>query len=160
MSQLLQPRLIGRELARVAIDRAVAESLATNCITCIAVLDAAGHLVSYDRMDGAPFQSGQLAQDKAYSVAGNGKATHEFWAMIQDQPWLVHGTQKVDGLNVLGGGVPIYFQGELIGAIGVSGKSNMDEDRAIAEAAVEAVLDALASDTASSASPHKSSVSA
>ncbi|MCS5735019.1 GlcG/HbpS family heme-binding protein [Herbiconiux daphne] len=143
MSQLLQPRSINRELARVAIDTAVAASIERNCLTCIAVLDPSGHLVSYDRMDGAPFQSAQLAQDKAYSVAGNGKATHEFWQMIRDEAWLVHGVGKVEGLVFLGGGVPIYFEDELIGAIGVSGKSNMDEDRAIAEAAVDAVLERL-----------------
>lgn len=40
-------------------------------------------------------------------------------------------------------GVPIRYEGELIGAVGVSGKSNMDEYRAIAEAAVAAILDAL-----------------
>ena len=143
MSPLLQPRSINRELARVAIERAVAVSVERNCITCIAVLDPAGHLVSYDRMDGAPHQSAQLAQDKAFSVSGNGKATHEFWEMIRDEPWLVHGVGKVEGLVVLGGGVPIYYQDELIGAIGVSGRSNMAEDRAIAEAAVAAVLERL-----------------
>jgi len=148
MSSLLQPRLIGRELARIAVERAVEESITLDCLTCIAVLDATGHLISYDRMDGAPFQSAQLAQDKAYSVAGNGKSTHEFWAMIRDEPWLVSGVGKVEGLNVLGGGVPIYFEGELIGAIGVSGKSNMDEDRAIAEAAAAAVIDVLVAESA------------
>jgi glc operon protein GlcG len=143
MSKLLQPRSINRELARVAIDRAITASIERNCVTCIAVLDPAGHLVSYERMDGAPYQSAQLAQDKAFSVAGNGKATHEFWEMIRDEPWLVHGVGKVEGLVVLGGGVPIYYENELIGAIGVSGKSNMDEDRAIAEAAAAAVIQQL-----------------
>ena len=68
--------------------------------------------------------------------------------MIRDEPWLVSGVGKVEGLNVLGGGVPIYFEGELIGAIGVSGKSNMDEDRAIAEAAAAAVIDVLVAESA------------
>ncbi len=143
MGNLLIKRAVSRELARIGIDRAVQVSLDTDCLTCIAVLDGDGQLVSYDRMDGAPFQSAQLAQDKAYSVAGNGAANHDFWDMIKDQPWLVSGVQKVQGLVVLGGGVPIRYEGELIGAVGVSGKSNMDEDRAIAEAAVAAILDAL-----------------
>lgn len=143
MSQLLVNRTVNRQLARHGVDRAVEVSIATGCVTCIAVLDSSGHLVSYDRMDGAPFQSGQLAQDKAYSVAGNGTATHEFWDMIKDEQWLIHGVSKVQGLNFLGGGVPIYFDGELIGAVGVSGRSNMDQDRAIAEAAVTAIVEAI-----------------
>jgi uncharacterized protein GlcG (DUF336 family) len=144
MPELLVKRTLTHELARVGIDRAIEESRTTNCLTCIAVLDNAGHLISFDRMDGAPFQSSQLAQDKAYSVAGNGMATHEFWEMAKDEPWLVHNLGQVPGLVVLGGGVPIYFNGEFIGAVGVSGKSDMAEDRAIAEAAVAAILKALA----------------
>ena len=143
MGNLLVKRAVSRELARIGIDRAVQESIDTDCLVCIAVLDGDGQLVSYDRMDGAPFQSAQLAQDKAYSVAGNGVAGHDFWDMIKDQPWLVSGVQKVTGLVFLGGGVPIRYQGELIGAIGVSGQSNMDQDRSIAEVAVAAILDAL-----------------
>lgn len=144
MSELLVKRTLNRELARVGIDRAIEESRTMNCLTCIAVLDNAGHLISFDRMDGAPFQSSELAKDKAYSVAGNGMATHEFWEMAKDEPWLVHNLGQVPGLVVLGGGVPIYFNNEFIGAVGVSGKSDMAEDRAIAEAAVEAILKALA----------------
>jgi uncharacterized protein GlcG (DUF336 family) len=145
MSDLLIKRTITRELARAAIGRAIQESRALDCLTCVAVMDNAGHLISFDRMDGAPFQSTQLAQDKAYSVAGNGQATHHFWEMVKDEPWLLHNVGQVPGLVVLGGGVPIYFDGELIGAIGVSGKSNMAEDQAIAETAVAAILDELQS---------------
>ena len=143
MPELLVKRTLTHDLARVGIDRAIEESGTMNCLICIAVLDNAGHLISFDRMDGAPFQSSQLAQDKAYSVAGNGLATHEFWEMAKDEPWLVHNLGQVPGLVVLGGGVPIYFDGEFIGAVGVSGKSDMAQDRAIAQAAVAAILKAL-----------------
>ena len=146
MSQLLLNHTISRELARVGIDRAIVESHAMGRLTCIAILDSAGHLVSFDRMDGAPFQSTQLAQDKAFSVAGNGLATHQFWEMVADDPWLVHNVGQVQGLVVLGGGVPLLVDGQLVGAVGVSGKSNMAEDRAIAEAAVSAILAAINND--------------
>jgi uncharacterized protein GlcG (DUF336 family) len=141
--ELATKRSITRDLARIGIERAIEESESRGCSTCIAVLDGDGHLVSYDRMDGAPFQSAQLAQDKAYSVVGNGLATDEFWQMIKDDPWLVSGVQKLAGANWLGGGVPVTVEGEVVGAVGVSGKSNMQEDRAIADAAVEAILEAL-----------------
>ena len=101
------------------------------CHVCIAVIDVAGHLVSYDRMDGAPFQSARHAQDKAgVSAAGNGLATHEMWAYVEDDAQLRQGVLKVEGLSVLGGGLPIRHADELVGAVGVSGSCGMAEDRA------------------------------
>jgi glc operon protein GlcG len=94
-------------------------------------------------MDHAPFQSSKLAQDKAYSVAGNGRATHQFWEWIKDDPWLVHNIGQVDGLVALGGGVPVLLGDELIGAVGVSGQSDMAQDRDIAELAAAAIVAAI-----------------
>lgn len=145
MARLNESRNVSRDLARLGIDRAIAESVALGCLTCIAVVDSAGHTVSYDRMDGAPFQSAQHAQDKAYSAAGNRVATHEMWEYVQDDPWLKTGIGKVQGLNLLGGGIPIKLDGDVIGAVGVSGSCGMAEDRAVAEAAVAAILAALGS---------------
>lgn len=134
---------IGRALARVGIDAAVAASESRKRRTCTAVVDAAGHLVSFERMDGAPFQTIALAQAKAFSVAGNLTATHDYWDGIKDEPWLVHGVQRIDGLVVLGGGLPICYHDTIIGAVGVSGQSTMAEDQAIAEAAVSAIVSCL-----------------
>ena len=151
MPALIESRTVGRELARIGIDRAVAAAVEMGCRTCIAIVDVAGHLVSYDRMDGAPFQSAQHAQDKAISAAGNHLATHEMWEIVNGDPWLMAGVGKVQGLVVLGGGVPIRYEGELIGAVGVSGSCGMSEDRAIAEAAAAAILKALETDRAGGA---------
>jgi uncharacterized protein GlcG (DUF336 family) len=140
---LVLTRSVTRELARRGIDRAIERSRELGCRTCIAVLDSAGHLVAFERMDNAPFQSSQLAQDKAYSVAGNGWATHQFWEWIKDDPWLVHNVGQVEGLVVLGGGVPILLGDELIGTVGVSGQSDMAQDRDIAESAAAAIVAAI-----------------
>jgi glc operon protein GlcG len=142
-SPLVTATSIGRALARVGIDAAVSASESLERRTCIAVVDAAGHLVSFERIDGAPFQTITLAQAKAFSVAGNLTATHDYWDGIKDEPWLVHGVQRIDGLIVLGGGLPICHHDTIIGAVGVSGKSTMAEDQAIAEAAVTAILSCL-----------------
>jgi uncharacterized protein GlcG (DUF336 family) len=94
-------------------------------------------------MDEAPFQTIGIAQQKAYSVAGNLTSGHDFWDRIKDDPWLVHGVQSIPDLSFLGGGVPVLYDGVLIGAVGTSGRSTMAEDRAIAETAVAAILDRL-----------------
>lgn len=140
MTDLNVTRSVSRRLARVGIDRALERSREIGCLTCIAVVDRGGHLIAFERMDHAPFQSSKLAQDKAYSVAGNGRATHQFWEWIKDDPWLVNNIGQVDGLVVLGGGVPILLNDELIGAVGVSGQSDMAQDRDIAEMAVAAIV--------------------
>jgi uncharacterized protein GlcG (DUF336 family) len=104
----------------------------------IAVVDRAGNLVVYGRMDGAPLLSGQIAQDKAYTVAAFGLPTHEWFEMIKDDPALLHGIVKTERLIVFGGGVPILADAELVGAVGVSGGSAA-QDRQIAEAAAGAL---------------------
>lgn len=136
---LIQTLNINRSLARVAIEGAVIESLKLGRRSCIAIVDAAGNLVSADRMDRAPFQSIRLSHDKAYSVAANGLANDEFWELIKDDPCLVSGAQQIHGLVWLGGGLPIHHDGQLIAAIGVSGDGGMADDKAIAAAGVEAV---------------------
>ena len=52
------------------------------------MIDAAGNLVAYARMDGAPYNSAQHAQDKAFSSAGNGTATQDMWDYVADRPQL------------------------------------------------------------------------
>ncbi len=140
---LVQQTNIGRALARVGIEAALAESERRGLTTCTAVLDAGGYLVSFDRMDGAPFQTIGIAQQKAHSVAGNLTSGHDYWAGIKDDPWLVYGVLSIRDLSFLGGGVPIVYDGALIGAVGTSGRSSMAEDRAIADAAVVAILERL-----------------
>jgi glc operon protein GlcG len=101
---------------------------------CVAVSDRAGALLAFARMDGAPVMSGQLAQDKAYTVAMfKGLPTHQWFDLIRDEPPLLHGIVKTDRLIVFGGGVPVLVDGDLVGAVGVSGGS-AEQDREVAEA--------------------------
>jgi uncharacterized protein GlcG (DUF336 family) len=140
MPGLIEATSLSLEAARWAVEAAVEQARARRCLICIAVVDNAGHLLSYDRMDGAPLISGPLAQDKAYTAAANGLATHEWWDMIEPHPVLVHGVNKIDRLIVFGGGVSVRLDGAVVGAVGVSGHSTMDQDRDIAQAAVDATV--------------------
>lgn len=137
-------RVITAEGARRVLAAAVAHAESQDLAMCVAVADAAGNLVTYLRMDGAPLLSARLAQDKAYTVAAfNGMPTHEWWAAIKDDPALRAGITKTDRLVVFGGGVPLVVEGEVVGAIGVSG-GTVDEDRNVAEAGAAAFGSALA----------------
>lgn len=143
MKKLIESRIITRELARVAVEAAVLRSMELGVSVSIAVTDGAGHLVCFERMNSAPFQTAKIALDKAYSVAGNGMATHEFWEVVRQEEALLHGLASIEGATIIGGGVPVLHDNGLIGAVGISGKSSMSQDREIAEAAVEAVVASL-----------------
>jgi uncharacterized protein GlcG (DUF336 family) len=105
---------------------------------CIAISDEVGDLKAFERMDGAPRLSIQIAQDKAYTAAGYGLATHTWWDFIKDDPPLLHGITHTPRLIVFGGGFPIVLEGEIVGAIGVSG-GHYSQDMECARAALAAI---------------------
>ncbi|MCW2633484.1 MAG: cobalamin adenosyltransferase [Pseudonocardia sp.] len=113
-----------------------AERLGVSC--CAAVGDRAGNLLAFARMDGAPLMSAQIAQDKAYTVAAFGLHTHDWWALLEDDPALLHGIVKTDRLTIFGGGIGITSGDAMVGAVGVSGGSSQ-QDREIAEAGAAAL---------------------
>jgi uncharacterized protein GlcG (DUF336 family) len=140
---LINVRSVSLAAARIGIDRGIEQAETIGCRACIAVVDAAGNQVAYVRMDGAPYNSAQHALDKAYSAGGNGTATQDMWRYVQDDPQLNLGILKVQGLSVLGGGLPIVVDGELVGGVGASGSCGMAEDDAVAGAAVAAILELI-----------------
>jgi uncharacterized protein GlcG (DUF336 family) len=106
----------------------------------IAVVDESGVLKALLRMDGAPFPSIQVAQDKAYTAAGFGLATDQWHDFIKNDPPLAAGaTSGIDRLVIFGGGYPIKVADRIIGAIGVSG-GHYSQDMEVAKAGL-AVID-------------------
>ena len=110
--------------ARRVIAAAVEYAAAEGVSFCIAVCDPGGNLVTFARMDGAPLLSAKISEDKAYTVAAfRGVPTASWYPMIKDEPSLLTGIVHRDRLVVFGGGVPLLVDGQLVGAIGVSGGS-------------------------------------
>jgi uncharacterized protein GlcG (DUF336 family) len=138
MTDLIAASTIGLDAANRIVAAAVKQAACLGVAVCVAVADRAGHLLAYGRMDGAPLLSGQIAQDKAYTVAAFGLPTHEWYDLIKDEPPLLHGIVKTDRLVVFGGGVPVEVAGELVGTVGVSGGS-AEQDRIIATAGAAAL---------------------
>ncbi|BBZ79189.1 DNA polymerase III subunit delta' [Mycolicibacterium anyangense] len=101
-----------------------------------AVVDAGGNLVAFARMDGAEIAGPALAVDKAYTAVANSIATAEL-AVLAAPGGELFGLQANGGgrFVIFGGGIPLRAEGEIVGAIGVSGASTAD-DVACAEAAV------------------------
>ncbi len=128
---------INLETARKAMVAAVAESRKNSWPMAIAIVDNAGQLVAYERMDNTQTASIHVAQEKAVSAATYRRSTKVF----QD---LVAGGGM--GMRILGlpgavpieGGLVLMQDGKIIGAIGVSGMAS-DQDGVVAKAGVDAV---------------------
>ncbi len=102
----------------------------------IAVMDAGRNLVAFHRMDGAWVASTDIAIDKAFTSAGRGLTTRKIGEMGQPgQPLFGINTTNGGRIVIFAGGLPLMRDGEVIGAIGVSG-GTVDEDEEVAEAGV------------------------
>lgn len=111
-----------------------------NVAVSIAVVDTGGHLVAFLRTDGAPFHTRSIAEDKAVTAASFGVPTRALAEALQDHPEQVRsGLQLRPQLVLLGGGLPISFQGKVVGAIGVSGTTEEIDER-IAAAGLDVLL--------------------
>ena len=94
----------------------------------IAVVDDAGALLYFSRMDGARAYTVELASQKARTSASVGVPTGIIEAMARERPG------QAREANVGRGGVPVEFRGQYAGAVGVSGaKPEVDEMIAMPE---------------------------
>jgi uncharacterized protein GlcG (DUF336 family) len=103
----------------------------------VAIMDGGANLKAFLRMDEAPLLSSVIAQNKAYTAASFGLATHAWYPMIEKEPALLHGIVHTDRLVVFGGGLPIKYKEHLLGGIGVSG-GTAEEDVICAQAGIDA----------------------
>ncbi|MCF3945618.1 GlcG/HbpS family heme-binding protein [Acidiphilium iwatense] len=125
-----------RTLATAAIETAHAEYRQRPI--CVAVCDADGTLIAFLRADGAPLRSIDIAQGKAYSAARMGVSTAAFLERIHREH-IQPGYFCDARLTALpGGNVIRNANGNIIGAIGISGLTSR-EDQAIADRLAEAM---------------------
>ncbi|MEK7409069.1 MAG: heme-binding protein [Acidobacteriota bacterium] len=114
---------------------AAAEANKNNWKVAIAIVDAGGHLLYFERMDGAPLSAVELATGKARAAAVFGRPTKAY----EDQ--LVGGRMavlKIPGVMPFEGGVPIMAGAQVAGGIGVSGVT-APQDGQVARAGAAAV---------------------
>jgi uncharacterized protein GlcG (DUF336 family) len=121
---------LAERMTRAACGAATAEG----CLVSAAVVDAGGHLVAFRRMDRAEFAGATIAVDKAYTAAGNRIATVDLRAQVAPDGDLA-GYYAASGGRFIafGGGVPLWYAGLVLGAVGVSGASG-EQDHAFASA--------------------------
>ena len=107
----------------------------------VAILDDGGNLKAFSRMDGAPVPTIEMAQNKAYTALF-GISTQEFFNFIQSDPSLLAGIPTLARVAAWGGGFPIRVDGEIVGAVGLSGAPTVQNDVDCAGAALALISDA------------------
>jgi glc operon protein GlcG len=125
--------------ARRAVDAIVAEVSKRGKAAVVAVADARGELIAFARMDGAPITSVAIVMNKAYTAARCGKPTADIGAKVRDPERgfdiAYYGDPRLVGW---GGGVPVRKDGQVVGAVAVSGLPEA-EDKEIVELGVAAI---------------------
>jgi len=106
----------------------------------VAVMDPAGHLVAFTRMDGAPWVSADVAQGKAWTSAAYGVPSDGQKQKMEPMPnfsgaltTMTHGR-----FTPQTGAVPVYRDGTLLGALGASGGTGAEDEAACAAAVQKA----------------------
>src|SRR5271156_6184781 len=130
---------ISLDRAQAAIHASVAEAKKRNWKMNIAVADSGGNLVAFQRMDGAMLASIQIAEHKARAAVTFRRPTKVF----EDGVQLMHLNYLLafDGIIASRGGIPLIEQGTIIGAIGVSGGTDSQDE--VVGAAGAAVINQL-----------------
>jgi glc operon protein GlcG len=125
--------------AKLIVDAIVDKALHLGKSAVVAVTDAHGELIAFARMDGAPLASIRIAANKAWTAARDRKPTKDIGDKIRDPEKgfdiAFYGDRRFVGW---GGGIPIWKNGEVVGAIGVSGLSSA-EDVALANLGLEII---------------------
>jgi uncharacterized protein GlcG (DUF336 family) len=122
--------------ARKIAAAAEAEAVKNNWGVVISIVDDGGHLLWLQRLDGAAPISSYIAPAKAKTAALGRRESKAYEDLINNGRTAFLTAPNLDGM--LEGGVPIVVEGQVIGAVGVSGVKSA-EDVQIARAGIAAL---------------------
>jgi uncharacterized protein GlcG (DUF336 family) len=131
------------EAARQIIAAVQAEARAMRVAMSCAVVDSGDQLVAFERMDAADLVTITLARDKAYTALANRMPTGDLAPIVQPGAEFYGYESTAGGRTIVfAGGMPLELDGVLVGALGVSGGSAAEDQRA-ADAGVRAFVEAV-----------------
>src|ERR1700680_1325761 len=142
MANVVKKYSISYELAQKMVDAAVVKARELGVSENVAILDDGGNLKAFSRMDGGPIPTIEIGVNKA-STALFGVSTQDLFNFIQGDPSLLAGIPTLARVAAWGGGFPIKVDGEIVGAIGVSGAPTVQNDVDCGRAALALVSDAV-----------------
>ncbi|HEU4403156.1 MAG TPA: heme-binding protein [Candidatus Polarisedimenticolia bacterium] len=125
--------------ARLVMASAARKAAAIGVPMDIAVVDDGGHLLVFNRMDGAKLSSIDIAISKAWTAACARRATHEYAEIAgPGKPAFGIHVSNHGRFMIVGGGIPIVLDGQVIGGIGCS-SGTVPQDREVAMAGIKAL---------------------
>jgi uncharacterized protein GlcG (DUF336 family) len=133
--------VVDLDLALSMCEAARAEASAHGALVSVAVVDGGGHLLAFQRMDGAEIAGPVLARDKAYTAVAHRAPTDELQLLVGERGDLT-GMYAADGGRFVcfPGGLPLWSGvgsgRRVVGGIGVSGGTAEQDARAARAAAV------------------------
>jgi glc operon protein GlcG len=129
------------EGAKKAGQAAAAFAKANGASPSIAVVDEGGHLLYFTRSEDSFAAGANVSIGKAHTAAIFKKPTREFEEIINKGRFTM---TALPDFTPLQGGVPILHEGQVIGAIGVSGAKSAQQDEDVAKAGVAALANSKA----------------
>jgi glc operon protein GlcG len=134
---MLVRHMLGLPEAQCAIDAFLREAMKDAQPMAIAVTDSYGELIAAQRMDGAPPRVLRHAMRKAFTAGFMHRGTLEFKAQFKDRDSSLDEWGDMR-LTTLQGGLPVRYNGEVVGAVGVGGNS-IERDTEICQIAIAAI---------------------
>jgi uncharacterized protein GlcG (DUF336 family) len=128
---------VNYETARKVVAAAIADARRQSLPMAVAVVDNAGQLVAFERMDNTQTASIMVSQDKAVSAATYRRPTKAFQDLVAGGGVGLR-VLTLRGVTAVEGGLPLVVDGKIIGAIGVSGGSS-DQDGTVAKAGADSL---------------------
>jgi uncharacterized protein GlcG (DUF336 family) len=130
-------RSVSLDVAKGVIDACEEKAEEIENPMVITVANSEGNLVAQHRMDGAWLASVDISRNKAYTAAALDMPTHEL-AEPSNPGNSLYGLQNTNQgrMVIFGGGYPLERDGEVVGAVGVSGGA-VEQDMAVAEVGVD-----------------------
>jgi uncharacterized protein GlcG (DUF336 family) len=127
---------IGLEAAKRVMTAAEAEAIKNNWGMAIAILDSTGHIVMLHKLDNTQYGSIAVAEDKARSALYYRRPSKVFEDLVA-QGGIGLRTLALRGASPLEGGIPLVVDGKIVGAIGASGATSV-QDGQVAKAGADA----------------------
>ena len=128
----LPPPSITLADARAIIDGAIGYARDSNVLMAVNVVDSAGNAVASERMDGVSANNMLYAEGKAFAAALQRTTTETLSQLAKDRPDRYFGimTMYPGKMYLVGGGEPIIVNGVLVGAVGVAGLAQFEDEAA------------------------------
>ncbi len=125
------------EKAIEALRASEAKALELGITVSTAIVDDYGVLIAFSRMDGALNISPRFSQAKAHTSAALGLPSGDVAAYVGDnKPYMGANTFFSHEWMVIAGGLPVKLEGKVVGAVGVGGSMDVNQDVMCAQEAL------------------------